>query len=192
MQMRRGELSPNHHRPGLATKGIATEVCRLHFSVFDGKDQNRFVGGALIRPRREVMNLRAWIENRFAEVRYALRMVRKTPGATAIAVMSLALGIGANTAIFSIVDAMLLKLLPVKSPHELYLVGYNPSQPRTGWNYPDYTAFRDNNTSFSGLAAYGGGAQPSGMAFGDAGASTAIAFVAAVFGDLFVVLGVVL
>jgi predicted permease len=136
------------------------------------------------------MNLPSWIENRFAEVRYALRMIRKTPGATAIAVMSLALGIGANTAIFSIVDAMLLKLLPVKSPQELYLVGSNPSQPRTSWNYPDYVAFRDNNTSFSGLAAYSGGAQPMGMQLDDAGASTELAYVAAVSGNYFEVLGV--
>ena len=99
------------------------------------------------------MNLPSWIENRLAELRYALRMIRKTPGTTAVAVISLALGIGANTAIFSIVDAMLLKLLPVKSPQELYLVGANPSRPNTSWNYPDYSAFRDNNSSFSRLAA---------------------------------------
>src|SRR5712692_1548593 len=185
MQMRDAELSPNHHRPGLATEGIATEVCRLHFLVFDGKDQNRFVGGALIRPRREVMNLRAWIENRFAEVRYALRMVRKTPGTTAIAVMSLALGIGANTAIFSLVDAMLLKLLPVKSPQELYLVAANPARLNTSWNYPDYSAFRDHNSSFSGLAAYGGGGQPIGMQLdgAEAGSTTELAYAVAVSGN---------
>ena len=49
-------------------------------------------------------------------------MIRKTPGASGIAVLSLALGIGANTAIFSLVDTMLLKLLPVRSPQELFLV----------------------------------------------------------------------
>src|SRR5262245_6377215 len=138
------------------------------------------------------MNLPSWIENRFSELRYALRMIRKTPGTTTIAVMSLALGIGANTAIFSIVDAMLLKLLPVRSPQELYLVGSNPSQPRTGWNYPDYAAFRDNNTSFSGLAAHSGGAQPMGMQLDDAGSSgtTELAYVAAVSGNYFEVLGV--
>lgn len=138
------------------------------------------------------MNLPAWIENRVTELRYALRMIRKTPGTTAVAVISLALGIGANTAIFSIVDAMLLKLLPVRSPQELYLVGANPSRPNTSWNYPDYTAFRDNNTTFSGLAAYGFGGGPVGMQLDGAGASsiTELAIVIAVSGNYFDVLGV--
>lgn len=137
------------------------------------------------------MNLTTWFENRGAEVRYAVRMIRKTPGTTAIAVMSLALGIGANTAIFSLVDAMLLKLLPVKSPQELFLVAANPARPNTSWNYPDYSAFRDNNTSFTGLAAYSGG-QPMGIQVegGDAGSSTELAYAATVSGNYFEVLGV--
>ena len=79
------------------------------------------------------MNLSVWMDNRAAEFSYALRMIRKTPGVSAIAVLSLALGIGANTAIFSLVDTVLLKWLPVKSPQELYLVTANPSHPRTSW-----------------------------------------------------------
>jgi putative ABC transport system permease protein len=137
------------------------------------------------------MNLSVWIDNRGAELRYAVRMIRKTPGTTAIAVMSLALGIGANTAIFSLVDAMLLKLLPVKSPQELFLVAADPTRPSTSWNYPDYSAFRDHNTSFTGLAAYGSG-QPMGMQLegAAAGSTTELTYAASVSGNYFDVLGV--
>ncbi len=59
----------------------------------------------------------------FRDVRYALRQLRKAPGFTFVCVLTLALGIGANTAIFTLVDAVMLKSLPVKSPKELYRVG---------------------------------------------------------------------
>ncbi len=138
------------------------------------------------------MNLPIWLDNRVSELRYALRMVRKTPGVSAIAILSLALGIGANTAIFSIVDAILLKMLPVKAPQELYMVAADPVRRQTSWNYPDYCAFRDHNTSFTGLAGYSGGAQPLGMQLEDAGAgaSTELAYTVTVSGNYFDVLGV--
>jgi predicted permease len=125
----------------------------------------------------------------WGEFRYSLRMIVKTPGISAVAVLSLALGIGANTAIFSIIDTLLLKRLPVKSPQELYRV--TAGEERSSWNYPDYVAFRDHNTSIT-LAACAGGTQRLGMQLADADSATPAEIVHAtvVSGNYFEVLGV--
>src|SRR5580704_8131159 len=91
------------------------------------------------------------------DLRYSIRALLQNPGFAAVAILSLALGIGANTAIFSIVDAVLLKWLPVSSPQELVVVGRNPHEPSVGTNYPDYEYVRDHNQVFSGVMAAGGG-----------------------------------
>ena len=91
------------------------------------------------------------------DLRYSLRVLLQNPGFAAVAVLSLALGIGANTAIFSIVDAVLLKWLPVSSPQELVVVARNPKDPGVGANYPDYEYVRDHNHVFSGVLVEGGG-----------------------------------
>ena len=94
------------------------------------------------------------------DVRYGLRMLAKNPGFTAIAVLTLALGIGANTAIFSLLNQILLRQLPVKNPGELVLL--RSPGPRTGhvwsdgddsesFSYPIYKGLRDNNSVFSGV-----------------------------------------
>jgi predicted permease len=97
------------------------------------------------------------MEKIWQDIRYALRALAQNPGFAAVAVLSLALGIGANTAIFSIVDAVLLKWLPVEAPQELVVIAQNPNEPSTTLNYPDYEYFRDHNQVFSGVVANGGG-----------------------------------
>lgn len=89
------------------------------------------------------------LESIWRDVRYAARVLRKSPGFTAVAVLTLALGIGATTAIFSLLDALILKPLPVKNPEELVLV-------RAGGLYPAFHAFRQHTDIFVDLFATSG------------------------------------
>jgi predicted permease len=97
------------------------------------------------------------------DLRYALRMLRKNPAFTAVAVLTLALGIGANTAIFSLANAVMLKMLPVRNPRELVVVG-DPTEVhsrRMGdpgvrvFSYPLYRDIRDGSSVFTGVLASG-------------------------------------
>ena len=90
------------------------------------------------------------------DLRYALRTLRKSPLFTIVAVFSLALGIGANTAIFTLVHQLILELLPVKHPEELVLLTsrgehYGSNTGRNAISYPMYQDFRDKNQVFSGM-----------------------------------------
>ena len=94
------------------------------------------------------------------DLRYALRMLAKKPSFAAVAVLTLALGIGANTAIFTVVDAALLRSLPYKEPDRLvHLWEVNQQQEfhQREASYPDYIAWKDNSNSFEGLAGYSRG-----------------------------------
>ncbi len=81
------------------------------------------------------------------ELRYVLRRLLKAPGFTAVVALTLALGIGANTAIYSLFDAVVLRPLPVREPDRLYEV-------QMAWSYPDYQDFRSRSDVFSELAAF--------------------------------------
>jgi predicted permease len=94
------------------------------------------------------------IEDLIQDVGYGLRNLRKSPGFAATAVLSLALGIGANTAIFSMVNAVLIRTLPVSRPEQLVLL--NAAERDGGisnFAYPDYLQLRDRASMFSGLLA---------------------------------------
>ena len=105
------------------------------------------------------------MQNFWKDITFGLRMLAKSPGFTAIAVITLALGIGANTAIFSLMNQILLRQLPVKNPNELVIL--RAPGPETGhvstdgdatesFSYPMYKGLRDTNSVFSGiLARYG-------------------------------------
>ncbi len=90
------------------------------------------------------------------DLRFALRTLRKSPVFTAVAVLSLALGIGANTAIFTLLDQILLRLLPVKSPQQLALLTirgmeYGNNSGGNAMSYPLYRDFSERNAVFSGM-----------------------------------------
>ena len=100
-----------------------------------------------------------WLERLWQDVRYGCRTLAGSPAFAVIAVFSLALGIGANCAIFSFADALLLRPLPVARPGEVYTVGSMNSIEAFGASvlvasYPDYVDLRDRATSFEGLAAF--------------------------------------
>ena len=88
------------------------------------------------------------------DVRYGARLLRRTPGLTATIVVTLALGIGANAAIFSLVEAVLLRMLPVRDPQSLVIVRALTRQGTRDWfSHKDYVWLRDHNQVFSELAA---------------------------------------
>jgi putative ABC transport system permease protein len=89
------------------------------------------------------------------DLRYAVRMFRRSPGFAATAILSMALGIGANTAIFSLIDTLMLRSLPVSHPEQLVeLLSVYPGDPRTSsFRWRHYEHFRDQNQSFSDLLA---------------------------------------
>jgi len=105
----------------------------------------------------------AWLDQLLQDVRFGLRMLARNPGFTVVAVLTLALGIGANTAVFTLIDALMLKALPVEKPEQLALfgdggrrgfVGLGYGQHYNIFSYPLYKHLRDNNPSFEGIAAF--------------------------------------
>ena len=90
------------------------------------------------------------------DLRYGMHMLLKNPGFTAVAVLSLALGIGVNTAIFSLLDAVMLRSLPVQHPEQIVNIATREAggEPHADFSYPLYAALRDRNDVLAGMIAY--------------------------------------
>ena len=109
----------------------------------------------------------SWLESAFWDIRYGIRQLYRSPGFTTVALLTLALGIGANTAVFTLVYGVVLKQLPISHPESLYRVGegefycceWGGLQGSWGtFDYQFYKHIRDTDTSFSQLAAFSGSA----------------------------------
>jgi predicted permease len=126
------------------------------------------------------------------DAKHAIRILSQNRGFAAVAILSLALGIGANTAIFTLIDTVLLRSLPVHDPERLVVFAVNPDKPSPFYNYPDYEYIRDHNKSFSGVIAYGNGGGQAAMEVPDEGAHAMAQLVTTslVSGNYFEVLGV--
>jgi putative ABC transport system permease protein len=109
----------------------------------------------IARRREREMRLTTWLEERRADIRFALRQLRRTPGFAAVAVLTLALGIGANSAIFALADATFLRTLPFTQPADRLvmvseLLGPGRLNSVAGGDYIDW---RDQNRTFASMAA---------------------------------------
>jgi len=138
-----------------------------------------------------------WLETLAQDVRYGLRQLLKSPGFTFIAILSLTLGIGANTAIFTLLNVIMLRPLPVEKPSELLLFGDGRAQGSMGtvpdgstrlFSYPLFHDLRKIDTSFSGIAAVDSGQIGTKASIG--GGAYQTAHVDLVSGSYFSVLGV--
>jgi predicted permease len=120
----------------------------------------RFGNAALLRERSYTAWGWSWLESLLQDVLYGLRAMLRSPGVTIVALLSLALGIGANTAIFSLMDAVMLRSLPVKDPGKLVLLGTGDMSGLTHhfgfiglYSYPFYRQLQKQNQVFSDTAA---------------------------------------
>jgi predicted permease len=137
---------------------------RAHVKSGESAEQARFAAerelGNTLRLREESQDAWGWtLAERLAQdLRYALRQLRRSPGLTAVITLSLALGIGANTAIFGVINAVMLRMLPVQNPERLVQIAYqgqrsNQAFVAEGFSYPLFKELRKRNQVFTGMAA---------------------------------------
>jgi len=175
---------------------------RNESNTIEAKRQARLEFGSVVRTTEECREERgiSSIEIAASDLRFALRMLRKSPGFAAVAILTLALGIGANTAIFSVINSVLLSNLPVRNPQQLvfltnpdeqgFEIGFGDGD-RDFVTYPEFQQLERNNQVFSGLLAASNFTSriPVELQTSDSG-NNAPAHVSLISGSYFSVLGV--
>ncbi len=119
--------------------------------------RRRFGNAAVLREETRDSDVAGWLDSVFQDLRYAFRTLGRTPVLTGVVVLSLALGIGANTAIFTFTNALLLRSLPVKDPgqiHQLFLTGKEGGRGNPTFNYPIFRELRADQKIFDGMVAW--------------------------------------
>jgi predicted permease len=174
-------------------RGLSREEARRQARVeFGGPEQ--------VKEKVREVRVGANAETAVQDIRYAIRVLRRSPGFTSIAVLTLALGIGANTAIFSLIDAVMLQMLPVEHPEQLVLLT-DPSDRgvsvdtrergvRERMSYPEFQELRANNRVFSGMFAAQNEVSDLDIVPGSGSAQPVKAQTQLVSGEFFAVLGV--
>jgi macrolide transport system ATP-binding/permease protein len=165
-------------------RGMSLEEARYAARrMFGGVDQIKEV----YRDRRGV----PVVETTLQDLRFAIRVLRRSPVYTSVVVLTLAIGIGANTAIFSLVDAVLIKMLPVRNPEQLVAINtFNQRGERNNFSYPLFEQLRDGTQTFEGVFAAVDGTRNMEM-IGPAGNDQRVPVeVQLVSGEYFPVLGV--
>lgn len=131
----------------------------------------RIEAGGIEQVKEEVWAARpgAWLDALLQDIRYSVRMQGRNTGFAAAIVLTFALGIGANTALFSLVNGLLLHRLPYRGPDRLFYVSESwPHEPTvTDAASPDFAHWRTEGRSFAGIEAYGGGGTPTLTGAGD-------------------------
>jgi putative ABC transport system permease protein len=146
IEMRRRELVGRGMAPGQARELAERRVAELA--------RVRRVCAGIARRRDREMRMTQWVEELWSDVRFALRQLRISPGFTALAAVTLALGVGANSAIFALVDATLLRPLPYDDPDRLTMIWEGvPSRPRGAVAPLDFHDFHQRNRTFESMAA---------------------------------------
>jgi predicted permease len=143
--------------------------------------RRRFGHSSALKERTRDVDVAAWLDTLAADVRYAFRALRASPGFTAVAMLSLALGIGANTAIFTLINAVMLQAIPVSRPDQLVSIS------RDGRNltHAIWEELRARQTVFSGAFAYA--STGADLSNGGESHGTSVGFVT---GEFFSMLGV--